>query len=350
MKKQFNALGVYVFAGGFSLGVSRYFKILAHLENSMFGVETVRANFKFPVYESIDQWPLDDLKGKVNLIHCNPPCAPFSSVGRSITRGRDNWKTDERVQCFRNCFNVFKKIQPNIMVIESVPRTFDLGKSMITGMTNWALRRGYSVTYFFTNAAFHGLPQNRNRFHFIFSNVQLKLPRPDYNIITVSNVFETIRKDRTETTEVNKIWKPLLKHTKPGGKLQKTFNIINEGHFKYNDRDQVKGRPGFIYQRLDPDKPSPTLLGGCHIIHYKENRYITPLEHAMLCGFPRDYKWRVKADREIYIQAGQGVSSVIGEYLSKQFSRALKINKPTSGKIKLIDYRKKENPIIEKLK
>ena len=53
------ALGTYIFAGGFTLGVSKHFDVEAHFESKP-GLykKTFKANFPdIPVYEGEDDWP-----------------------------------------------------------------------------------------------------------------------------------------------------------------------------------------------------------------------------------------------------------------------------------------------------
>ena len=57
------ALGAYIFAGGFALGVKKHFDILAHFEMKP-GVykKTFQANFpNIEYYEGEENWPKDKL-------------------------------------------------------------------------------------------------------------------------------------------------------------------------------------------------------------------------------------------------------------------------------------------------
>ncbi len=49
--KMYKVIGSFIFAGGFTVGVSKYFDVLAHLEDSNYGVNTFSANHpNIPVY------------------------------------------------------------------------------------------------------------------------------------------------------------------------------------------------------------------------------------------------------------------------------------------------------------
>jgi len=112
---QLTALAADVFAGGFSLGVQRYFRVLAHFEENSYGVATARRNFpKMPIHVGFDKWPLDEYRGKVNFVFANPPCAAWSVAGYTKTRGTDKWRTDPRVDCSRKCFSLLKELHPEV--------------------------------------------------------------------------------------------------------------------------------------------------------------------------------------------------------------------------------------------
>lgn len=77
------ALGSAIFAGGFTLGVRESFDVLAHLEETNYGVATVRHNMpELPVHVGRERWPLDEFRD-VDMIYGNPPC--FSGDVRVFT-------------------------------------------------------------------------------------------------------------------------------------------------------------------------------------------------------------------------------------------------------------------------
>ena len=334
--KKFTAVGAYIFAGGFTIGMSKYLNVIAHLEGNNFGVDTFKKNFNIPVYVGVENWPIDKLRNKVDVIYGNPPCAAWSPAGKSHTheQGKDNWITDDRVNCTRNLFSLLKKIKPKIWVWESVPQAFTYGREFVDGLTKEALKMGYSVTYLFTDAQYHSLPQKRVRFHMIAHKIKLNLKFPNRDRVIVSDALKNLV-DNTEPPKITKLRHNLIKHTKPGGMLRKTFDEMYE--HRVNVRGQVTGRPGFLYFRLRPDDVSLTLSGGCTAVHQTQHRYITPLEHAVLCGYPITYKWS-GVPGAIYKQAGQGVSPVIGKYLGERFDAALRMNKKSKVKIKTVNH------------
>jgi site-specific DNA-cytosine methylase len=119
----YEAVGVYIFAGGFTIGMSDTFNIRGHLEDGMFGVPTFKANFpRVPVWTNPDRWPVAKFQG-IDVVYGNPPCAPWSPVGRSMRHGSENWRTDANVDCARRLIEYGLKVQPTIWVMESVSRS-----------------------------------------------------------------------------------------------------------------------------------------------------------------------------------------------------------------------------------
>ncbi len=331
------ALGVYIFAGGFTVGVSKHFNVLAHFEDGPFGVDTAKLNFpKLPIYTEPATWPVRQFKGKVNFVYANPPCAPWSAVGASLTKGAMQWQTDPRIRCVENAFGVLEAARPDIWVWESVPQAFARGRAMVDALTERAMKLGYAVTYFLTDAQLHGLPQRRQRFHFIAHRVALELPAPDADIVPVKKAIKGLKS--RWWPDHPKHWNKLLRNTKQGDGLRETFNKFNPKP-KRDAKGHAIGRPVFMNFRLDADLPSPTLIGGCHAVHPTEHRFISPEEHAALCGYPRDFKWAGNKG-SIYPQIARAVTPVIGNYLGACAKRAITEGKKIKPEIRVIDYRK----------
>ena len=331
--KKFNAVGCSIFAGGFTVGMAKHFNILAHFEEGEFGTETFKLNFpKVPVYIGVRNWPyIDD----VHVVYGNPPCAAWSPVGASLFAGKDNWRTDLRVEFTRNLFTTMIYLRPKIWVWESVPRAFSNGKDFVNDLTKKALKMGYAVTYFLTNAEYYGLPQRRVRFHMICHKVKLDFDNILLKSCTVGEALKNIdNKWFHRLTEKDKF---LIKNTKPGNGLRETFNELMPK--KKNKSGRVIGRPLFINFRLNKNTVSPTLIGGCHAVHPTCTRFITPLEQAALCGYPSNYKWS-GLEGSWYKQIGQSVTPVMGDVLGKIFKKGLIENKLVKPTITLIDRRK----------
>lgn len=82
MTHELKALGVHIYAGGFTLGVSKHFEPLGHLEEGKkgYGSPSAKMNFPWlPMISGTENWKpfIQDLvgrRGKPDLVYCNPPC------------------------------------------------------------------------------------------------------------------------------------------------------------------------------------------------------------------------------------------------------------------------------------
>lgn len=334
------ALGVYIFAGGFTVGVSRHFKVRAHLEDGDFGVATAKLNFpRLPIFTDPQSWPTDELEG-TDFVYCNPPCAPWSATGRSSRMGYESWKTDPRVSCVHNAFRVLEEVRPKVWVWESVTRAYTAGRDLVDALTKRAHKLGYAVTYFLTDAQLHGLPQRRQRFHFVAHRVALDFPEPKRKIVTVKQALRGVKK--AWSPQVHPHTLKIMKNMRDGEGMADTFNRLYPKP-KKNKRGQVLGRPTWMNFRIDPDKPTSTLIGACHAVHPTEHRFITPLEQAALCGYPRDFKWAGKP-LSWYPQVSRAVTPVIGDYLARVAKRGITRGEKVKPKTTLVvDFRKLVN-------
>ena len=341
-KKKFTAVGCYIFAGGFTLGVQKHFDVLCHLEDGTFGVETANLNFPLmEIYTDRHEWPLKELRDHVDFIYCNPPCAPWSATGASTRKGTQQWRTDPRVACVHHAFNVFRKVRPRVWVWESVTMAYTRGKDLVQELTKKAKRMGYSVTYLLTDAQLHGLPQRRQRFHLVIHDIEINFTKPPCEIVTVGQALRRVKSKNFMNIKRDTL--RLIKKTKPGEGLRKTFDRLNKNP-KYNARGEIKGRPVWMNFRLRPHKPSSTLIGACHAIHPFEDRWITPEEHATLCGYPQTFAF-AGDPRTWYKQAAQAVTEPIGDYLGQVVRRALLKDVPTSRVVQEVDFR----PLVKQL-
>lgn len=86
------ALGVHIYAGGFTVGVSKHFEPLGHLEEGKIGYGAPSAKLNFPhlpMISGVENWKpfIQDLRsrrGVPDLVYCNPPC--FSPDTKVLTK------------------------------------------------------------------------------------------------------------------------------------------------------------------------------------------------------------------------------------------------------------------------
>ena len=313
--KKFNAVGAYIYAGGFTVGMEKHFQVLAHLEDGEFGVATVQKNMGgLPVFTNPKKWPLRYLKSRgCDVCYANPPCAPWSSAGNrsEVTLAQ----TTDHIQLLR----LMTDLDPTIWVWESVPGAYTGEHDELSQfITNKAIDRGFSVYHFLHDSKFFGLPQQRRRVFTIASKVEIIFPVPRSELVTVGEALQSVE-NPGEIPAFSYKWQSYLPFVGQGERLR---TVVLKA--------QDPPAPGFLIHRAHPDHVSRTLLGGVHVIHPWEDRFIGVNEAKALCGYPADYEFD-RAGGDYFQQIAKAVTPVAGNYLGNALYLSLDANRPTSG-------------------
>lgn len=331
-RKQFNAVGAYIYAGGFALGMRTKFNIVAHLEDGNFGVETFKLNFpKVPVYTDPTGWPLEALRAMgIHVVYCNPPCSPWSGASGKYASDAD--REAPLAKHTRNAFSLVEKLDPTIWVWESVSNAYTRERTMSDHLTGQAAEMGYAATHFLHDVKFMGLPQARRRLMTVFHKVKLEWPKTNQPLISVREALRGVKPGRLSDSAHS--YDPKILHlTQPGEPMVKVWNRLYPG--------QKKGRPGFLHMRLHPDKPSYTITGSDTKIHPSQNRRMTAQELAVLCGYPVDYQWSAEGTQK-YSELAKTVTPPAGRYMAAVFHAGLTRNEPVEeGEEWLVNYQAK---------
>lgn len=324
------ALGAYIFQGGFTLGVARYFKIAAHFEEGPFGVATVEKNFgNFPIFQDAKTWPVSEYSGSIDYMFANPPCAPWSNAGSRV--GRISWEKNPLTACWRRTAELVWQLQPKIAHIESVRPLYTKGRSMLSEIAAEARRQGYSVYCLLENAIDCNLPQRRPRFVLCLSKYAYQATPTGGEDVTPRMILKSLaaagqpKENRRAAAAIlgQNCEAAVLRHTPPGGRLARHFHDAFPRARKNKD-GIFKGRPSMLKYRLHMDEPSPTQPGGPILFHPKELRYLTIGEAAALCGYPPGYEF-VGSISSCYAQMGKAVLPPVGEHLAHDALRTLKM-------------------------
>lgn len=348
--KKFTAVGVYTSAGGFSRGMQDGgAKLIAHLHDGDFGYETLLANFpKVDTFAPYSEWPLDRLSVvEPDVMFCAPPCAPWSMGGG---KGK-KLDSDPRVEKFGHALQAGLTVKPRIWVMESVVN-FSKSTELIKMLEETWTQRGYAITHFFSNYLLHGVPQNRNRYHFIASRVPLYrgIPREiDYDdrLPVAGDFLPSDAQEKWEliTDNTYKKFDPIIRaHCPPGHRLRKVYRALA------GLEDGEPGGPSFNYYRLRQDYPASTMLAKPRIIHPNGKRLINVREGMALAGYPPDFKLVGSTEEKKYNQLGKGVLPPMGWYLAQIFRVSL--DTPKNFKIgdvpasEVIDWRDEAHQLL----
>jgi site-specific DNA-cytosine methylase len=328
MATKLTALGAYIFAGGFSVGVRQHFDVLAHLEEGPFGAETSRQNLGVPVYEEPDEEAFCAratrvVKGRhLDLLYANPPCAPWSvaSHGRST-----DWRADPRLSCVHRVFGLLELLRPKVWIWESVRPAFSKGRELVDSFIERAAGRGYSATVLLVNSMYHGAAQNRPRFFLVLHQVPIEF-RPSRAVnVTVGQVLRELKfkgKSDYPVPQPREDLLPAIRQMRQGQSLRAAWEAMNRRRVSRHDpsKGKMRGRPSFLDARLANDGFSRAMTGGPKMYHPTEDRFLVGEEVAALCGFPKGYRFAPN----VYQEVARGVMPPVGEYLAEQVALALK--------------------------
>lgn len=361
MTEHLTALGVHIYAGGFTVGVSKHFEPLGHLEEGDVGYGSPSAKRNFPELPMISGKPnwapfVDDLmqrRGKPNLVYCNPPCAAFSVAGATMRGGGDAWRTDPRLSCWHNCFDIFKQVQPEFYVVESVCRAFTAGREFIDGFVTQAMGMGYSATHLLVDARWHGIAQIRKRYFMVlhkktFNPISPNWAPPKTAREALAEVddpgFVSVIKDPVQNqmmmtlpqgTPMRPLWEKRMRET------------VGPEHVWPRNSSGVAGRPRLFLHRIKENAPIGTITGD-YFIHPTENRMLGMTELMHLNGYPQDYLFE-NHPRYWPSLIARGVSPKVAGYLAENIAHAINHGQYISNpEMKIIDYR--EPPKDDELK
>jgi site-specific DNA-cytosine methylase len=326
----YKAVGAYIFAGGFTLGVRDSFEVNVHLEGDPgYGHKTSIHNLGVDVYHGPQGWQravdlglVGSEEDPIDLLFGNPPCAAWSMAG---ARG-DSWKTDARVDCIRQSFDLFKKVKPRAWVWESVTRAFSAGRDFLDSLSSECNELGYEVNYVLHNAKWHGIPNTRKRFFFVATKNAFSPER--HNWSPPESAADVIKRAVNIVPFVGSddrlLW--LFDYCHPGGSFKDTFEEVTP-NLEFNHSGRVTGRPSFLYKRMPLSGPGLT-FSGAPVGHPTEKRWLSVQECQVMCGFPPDYEFIAKQHVEKLKLMARGVMPPVGAWLGRSIRQTLDLAKP----------------------
>jgi DNA (cytosine-5)-methyltransferase 1 len=262
-----------------------------------------------PIEEMVDKIRIP----RVDLVTGGFPCQDFSQIwkrpGLKGTRGN----------LYTYFLEVVSRSRPKAFIAENVLGilTANDGKAINRIIEDFSMiAPGYVVIPKVYNFADFGVPQYRQRvllvgirldtgFNFVHPVGQYGPKRKKEHrsaAVALAGLDQSF--PNSEHMKIQPRTVEILRRIGPGG----NFTDIDE-----SDPYYVRGMISHVYRRLDPDKPSMTLIagggGGTWGYHYPEPRALTNRERARIQSFPDDFVFEGKFG-EIRRQIGNAVPPV----------------------------------------
>lgn len=342
------ALGVHIYSGAFTLGVSKIFHLVGQWEEGPWGAATFDLNFpNVPHPLTRAAWPVSSV-GPVQFLYANPPCAPWSAAGSHLGI------KDPRVAFTSTSIGLVNVLQPDVFVLESVPRAWSPtgGREFFARKAYELGKMGYQVTIYLTNALLIGGMQWRERFHFIAHRGELAIPEPLATIADAPTVRDLIG-DLEHLAVFKDEEEPKLPNHAVKRPAEPYLNVLRnlaqgEGWEIGYGRALAQGLPArkhrFLAQRLRYDAPAPTLADIGSLYHPAQDRPLTLREGARLCGYPDSFIFAPTGKAsEQYDAKSTDVTQIvmpqIGEHLARLALRTLDAGSAQPGELNVIDHR-----------
>ncbi|MFJ5415354.1 DNA cytosine methyltransferase [Pectobacterium carotovorum] len=316
-----SSIDLFSGGGGLSEGLKQAgFDVLAAVELNTIAADTFRANNEKTVLIERDIRHVSGQeilkliglkKGELDLLAGCPPCQSFSSLTRKYN------KDDNRNSLINEVSRLILEIEPKMIMIENVPGLMGRGKNFLKDFILKIECMGYIVNYSVLQVADYGVPQDRKRFVLLAGKgFEIKIPEKSHSRdgndgksrwISVREALSGLGEPMTITKaaqfggprklnwNIIRNLSPLnverMKYLKPGGPR---FDLPD--HLRPNCHKGNNTSFSNVYGRMDWEKVSPTITGGCTVLskgrfgHPEENRTLSVREAARLQTFPDNFK------------------------------------------------------------
>ena len=315
------------------------------------------------------------LENKINVIVGGIPCVAFSMSGK-----RDIF--DDRGQLYLDYFEIVKRVNPKICLIENVKgldsmKHLDiqnLGEDIIKKMKmdykkkmkrdkfeekynqefffvkeKWKEmfeKLGYICEYKILKASNYGVPQHRERIIFIASKINNEIIWPEETHNEKGNegkkkwvsVKESIEDLKTHNEDKD------FSHETRKYKDKKTINAL-----KKQKIETSYGRYTEANYKCHPDKPSNTVKEnhGAVFVHYDLPRHMTARELARLQSFPDNFLFKCTKG-QAYKHIGNAVPPLLGKVLGNSIKQMFDNQKDQKEEKELIIVDEDEKDKIQR--
>ena len=338
MRFNFEAIDLFSGCGGVSCGLTLAgFKVKAAVEIEKGAVDVYSS---YPPLEKVNVLCKDicTLSGKeildaaqidqqsIYLLAGCPPCQNFSRQNPE----NKNKTVEERKKLLFEFLRIIEEIKPPFILMENVPGIKDEYNKIILDDFLGRLKQKYVVVEDILNAANYGVPQLRKRFvlhavrkdihqELIQCGVEFALPKATHAKVpkegllpwrTVKDAIgdlppikagecysgeKHIHNHKCASLRDDTIRRMQMIRKNGGSRSGLPPEMVLECHKKKDEKGRVFAGHGDVYGIMDPEKPSPTMTGGCLFYskgrygHYEQDRAISIREAARLQTFPDDF-------------------------------------------------------------
>ena len=287
-------------------------KLIWANEIDKYACKTYRLNFgdDYLVEGDIQEIDLDSIP-KMDILTAGFPCQAFSSVG--LKKGFE----DPRGNLFFETARVINHIKPRVAFFENVANLLkhDDGKT-IEVIKNTLRELGYHGTYKVMNAKLYGdIPQQRNRIYILaFKNEEdlnhFHFPQEIPLTKTAFDLFDKDNKDDKYYMDGHRMWNRMMEYMTDRRRI-----------YRFTDWGLSRGMEGIC----------PTLLAAMgsrfeRIPFFYDDysvRLMTPRECARLQGFPENFKFLDKYEKQVYKQIGNSVCVPVVDRIVKNLLKSL---------------------------
>ncbi len=274
------------------------------IDNDHWAVQTYRRNLGSHIVEGdITQEPVPDVT--CDILVAGPPCQDYSTL----------WNHDglltARGNLFRQVARYLDALQPAAFVLENVPGLLSANGGVAWTLVRHALkspssfvatqpaqgrRRGvhYDISAQVVDMADLGVPQHRERLIVLGVRRDLGVRPP-----IIPTPFQGSPRTVRDALDTDPLPEDAANHERglDSPDVIERLKLIPPGaNYEAIPPDHplaVKGLISHVYRRLDPNKPSYTIIagggGGTHGYHHIEPRRLSNREKARLQGFPDDF-------------------------------------------------------------
>lgn len=313
------AIDAFSGCGGLTVGLKRAgFRVAAAIEVEPHAFSTYKANHPevkclLQDIGTVSGDALLDLAqtDRIDLLAGCPPCQGFTSL-----TAKYKGKVDPRNALVLEMARLAEEVRPRAIMMENVPGLMRKGRPLYEELCDRLEAIGYRLSDGILNVVNFGVPQFRRRLVLLGGlGFEIALPEPTHGAepdeertpwrtvrdaigsmadpVTLAeakargeversdwHVVRTLSPeniDRIKAAKAGKAWREIPEHLRPPC-----------------HRDNYQGFSN-VYGRMEWDRPSPTITGGCTTFskgrfgHPTANRTISVREAALLQTFPADY-------------------------------------------------------------